>query len=121
MGYDHSTKSIKVMLFNICKLTVLKSYGGNFFSVGVTQRMFAAVFNSRKSWNSEKVPMDGGGESSLSNVKTLNRLVLGSQPGKGFQNQGMAQRTTEELTAKLVSINMGLHKLSYLTFMKLKI
>lgn len=123
MAYNHSTKSIKVMLFNICKLTVLKSYGGDFFSVGVTQRMFAAVFNSRKSWNSEKVPMDWGGgeESSLSNVKTLNRLVLGSQPGKGFQNQGIAQRTTEELTAKMVSINIGLHKLSYLTFMKLKI
>lgn len=63
----------------------------------------------------------GGEESSLSNVKTLNRLVLGSQPGKGFQNQGIAQRTTEELTAKMVSINIGLHKLSYLTFMKLKI
>lgn len=61
MAYNHSTKSIKVMLFNICKLTVLKSYGGDFFSVGVTQRMFAAVFNSRKSWNSEKVPMDWGG------------------------------------------------------------
>lgn len=55
MAYDHSTQSSKVMLFNICKLTVLKCYVGYFTtptlsspSLGVTQRMFAAMFNSRK-------------------------------------------------------------------------
>lgn len=58
MAYDHSTKSIKVMLFNICKSTVLKCYGGDFGGFFlVTQRMFAAVFNSRKSWNIKKFPI----------------------------------------------------------------
>lgn len=57
-------------------------------------RVFAAVFNFKKYWNTVEVPMGSKKKKKklLWNVTTLNKLVPGSQTGKDFQNQWIVFR-----------------------------